>query len=237
MIYDIYAVGNTLRSIRNKYGYTQFGDYTFQNIDLIDERNIQNTHKGDLLIVKNSNDIHVGDLIYYYAAYNETYIIRSDYVTKIDSDDYSALYTVHRGDSDVTIAGTRLLGKYANTYANVGAILNVVESRVGFLFLVLLPIMIVFIYQVYEFIVILRYEKVEDEEDEEEEKTPKKEEKQEEEKKEEVQEEKVVEDTPIIEKVEEVKDDKEDKFQFSVEEEKPLVEEGSEEKEEEIEIL
>ena len=23
MIYDIYAVGNTLRSIRNKYGYTQ----------------------------------------------------------------------------------------------------------------------------------------------------------------------------------------------------------------------
>ena len=101
---------------RNKYGYTQFGDYTFQNIDLIDERNIQNTHKGDLLIVKNSNDIHVGDLIYYYAAYNETYIIRSDYVTKIARDDLSALYTVHRGNDDFSIASERVLGKYANLY-------------------------------------------------------------------------------------------------------------------------
>ncbi len=152
---------------RNKYGYTQFGNYTFQNIDLIDERNIQNTKKGDLLIVKNSNDIHVGDLIYYYAAYNETYIIRSDYVTKIDSDDYSSLYTVHRGDDDITISSTRLLGKYANTYGTLGSVLQVLESRIGFLFLVLLPIMIVFIYQVYEFIVIIRYEKVEDIEDEE----------------------------------------------------------------------
>lgn len=145
---------------KNKYGFTQFGDYTFDNISLIDERNIEDTKKGDLLVVQNSNNIQVGDRIYYYAAYNEMYIVRSDYVTKIDSDDYSSLYTVHRNDDDLTIPSTRVLGKYANTYAKIGGILGILESKVGFLFLVLLPIMIVFIYQVYEFITILRYEEV-----------------------------------------------------------------------------
>ena len=152
---------------KNKYGYTQFGDYTFDNISLVDERNIEDTKKGDLLVVKNTNDINEGDRIYYYASYNDNYIVRSDYVVKVQSDDYSSLYTIHRGDDDFTISSTRVLGKYANTYKTLGGILQILESRVGFLFLVLLPIMIVFIYQVYEFVMILRYEEVGKDESEE----------------------------------------------------------------------
>ena len=145
---------------RNKYGYTQFGDYTFTNIDLFAEKNIDNTKKGDLLIVKNSNDINEGDLIYYYAVYNDDYIIKSSPVMSIKNDDYSYLYTVD--DSGPTsIVGTRVLGKYSHTYHKLGSILNFLESRIGFLFCVLLPILIVFIYHVYEFIMIVRYEKVE----------------------------------------------------------------------------
>ena len=60
---------------KNQYGYTQIGDYTFDSVDLIDERNIEDVKKGDLLVVENSNDIAVGDRIYYYATYNETYIV------------------------------------------------------------------------------------------------------------------------------------------------------------------
>ena len=150
---------------KNKYGYTQFGDYTLSNVTLLDERNIQDTKKGDLLIVKNSNDIKVGDLMYYYAAYNDTYIIKSDVVRNVEEDDYSALYTVGNEEDPDTIAGARVLGKYANTYHSIGDVISVVESRLGFLFLVLLPIMVVFIYQVYEFVIILRYEKTEEIED------------------------------------------------------------------------
>lgn len=150
---------------KNKYGYTEFFGCTLHNVNLIDENNIKNAHKGELLVVKNSNDIEVGDLIYYYVAYNDSYLIRSDYVTKIARDDLSALYTVHRGNDDFSIASERVLGKYANLYPTIGGILEVVESRIGFLFLVLLPIMIVFIYQVYEFIVVLHYEDVTEDDD------------------------------------------------------------------------
>lgn len=146
---------------KNKYGYTQFGDYTLHNVDLVGEKNIKNVKNGDLLIVKNSNDIQKGDVIYYYAVYNEDYIIKSSPVLDIKKDDYSYLYTVD-DSGPVSIVGTRVLGKYANTYGHVGTVLNVLESRLGFLFGVLLPILIVFIYQVYEFVVIIRYERVED---------------------------------------------------------------------------
>ena len=169
---------------RNKYGYTQIGSYTFDNVSLLDERNIEDTKKGDLLVVKDSNDIKVGDRIYYYAAYNEVFIVRSDYVINVESDDYSSLYTVERNGAKVTIAHTRVLGKYSTTYPKLGSILDVLESRVGFLFLVLLPIMIVFIYQVYEFVMILRYEDVDKEERKRLKEKGKKEEKEEEEKEE-----------------------------------------------------
>ncbi|MBQ6404518.1 MAG: hypothetical protein IJJ63_00560 [Bacilli bacterium] len=152
---------------RNKYGYTQFGDYTFDNVSLIDERNITTAKKGDLLVIKNSNDFKVGDVIYYYAAYNENYVVRSDVILKIDDDGYTSLFTIKRGDDEITVVDTRIIGKYTSTYKGLGAFLDVVESRVGFLFLVLLPIMIVFIYQVYEFVMIIRYERVDEVEDEE----------------------------------------------------------------------
>ena len=150
---------------KNKYGYTEFFGCTIHNVNLIDENNIKNAHKGELLVVKKSNDIEVGDLIYYYVAYNDNYIVRSDYVTKVARDDFSALYTVHRGNEDFSIASERVLGKYANLYPSIGGILEVVESRIGFLFFVLLPIMIVFIYQVYEFIVVLHYEDATEDDD------------------------------------------------------------------------
>lgn len=146
---------------KNKYGYTQFGDYTLNNISLVDERNIEDVQKGDLLIVQNGNDIQEGDRIYYYAAYNEAYVIRSDYVVGIEEDGDTALYTVQHNGENVTIVNNKVLGRYSRVYHDIGGILALLESRMGFLFLVLLPIMVVFIYQVYEFVTILRYEEVE----------------------------------------------------------------------------
>lgn len=159
VIIIIYVVLVTMFVLcKNKYGYTQFGDYSFANIDLIAEKNVKDTKKGDLLVVKNSNDIHKGDLIYYYAVLNDNYIVRSAVVADVKEDDYSALYTVSLSNTTINVASSRVLGKYFTVYNNLGSILSVLESRVGFLLLVLLPIMVVFIYQVYEFIIMLKYD-------------------------------------------------------------------------------
>ena len=140
---------------RNKYNYTQFGDYTLVNVDLLAEKNIKGVKSGDLLIIKNSLDINKGDVIYYYAVREDNYIVKSNEVLEVKSDDYNSLYTINDGDNN-TIAGTRVLGKYSSIHHKWGSVLSILESKFGFLFLVLLPIMVVFIYQIYEFVLILK---------------------------------------------------------------------------------
>ena len=151
---------------KNKYGYTQFGNTTLVTIDLKDERAIDGVKTGDLLIVRESNDIAVDDVIYYYVVYNESYVVQSAPVTNIESDKYSAVYTIE-DDGPLTIASSRVLGKHYTIYHNLGKILDVLESRLGFLFLVLLPILVIFIYQVYDLFMIFKYEQVDDENEKE----------------------------------------------------------------------
>lgn len=151
---------------KNKYGYTQFGKYTISSVNLVSERGIKDAKEGDLLIVKNSNDIKTGDVIYYYVVYNESYVIQSDPVLEVESDDFSSVYTIDRGGT-MTIASSRVLGKERKIYHGLGGILSVLESKLGFLFLVLLPVLVIFIYQVYELVMIFRYEKTDDSKEEE----------------------------------------------------------------------
>lgn len=142
---------------KNKFGYTQFGKTTIVSVDMLGERNIKGAKEGDLLLVKSTNNIKKDDLIYYVAVYDENYVVRTDVVTDVTSDDFSSIYTIDR-DGLSTLTNSRVLGKDAKIYHKLGSVLSTIESRIGFLFLVLLPILVIFIYQVYEFIVILKYE-------------------------------------------------------------------------------
>lgn len=152
---------------KNKFGYTQFGNYTMSTIDLVDERAMQDVKAGDLLIVRNSNNIKEGDIIYYYVVYEEEYLIQSDPVVNVETDNFNSIYTIKPDDKELTIASSRVLGKERTIYHKLGSILDILESRLGFLLLVLLPILVIFIYQIYELVMIFKYEKVDDEEEEE----------------------------------------------------------------------
>lgn len=145
----------------NKYGFTQFGKYTFNNVTSIDVKNMDEVREGDLLIIRNSDDIKKGDLVYYYAAYKEKYIIVSNVVNEVTKDRDHYNYTLGR-DKTFVVSDSKIVGKYTYVYHNIGSILSVLESRYGFIFLVLLPVMIVFIYQIYQFLLLLRYDKLTD---------------------------------------------------------------------------
>ena len=158
----------TILLAKNKFGFTQLGDYVITSIESNDVNNIIDTKQGDLLIVKNTSDIAVGDVIYYYAVYDDDYIICSDIVKSMQKDDYSALYTIDDQYSS-TVHSTKVIGKYTFKYHNLGNYFAFLQSRVGFLFFVLLPIMVVFIYQIYDFAIVLKYDNENDEHDDDDE--------------------------------------------------------------------
>lgn len=144
---------------KNKYGYTQVNNYTFYNVDKVGDKNNSRLKKGNLVIIEKTNDIKKGDMIYYYAIYDESYIVRSDTVEDITRNGSDTMYVVHRDGEDVSVFDSKVLGKKGTLYPHLGTILTIVCSRLGFILLVFLPITVVFLYQVYDFITVIRHEK------------------------------------------------------------------------------
>lgn len=158
----------------NKFGFTQFGDTTLLTISDHMEQFLPESKEHDLIIVKGGvEDIEVGDKIYYYATADNKYIVKTAHVKEIVSQDGStALYQLDDSQSS-TIATTRVIGKYSAIYHNVGGVLDMLESKLGFLLLVILPILLIFMYQIYALIIVIKYGD-EEELEKEEKKHPKK---------------------------------------------------------------
>lgn len=164
IVYVIFITSCIL--FRNKYGYTEFFEkYTIVTVNEDNQKLLPTHDSGDLLIVKNQKfGIDKGDLIYYYVTINEEYVVRSGVVESKTEDEFSALYVLNDEDK-TSVPSSRVLGKYVSIHSGKGNILEILESRFGFLFLVLLPILIVFIYQVYQLVVVAKYEVVEEDEE------------------------------------------------------------------------
>ena len=54
-------------------------------------------------------------------------------------------------DGEYPISSEYVIGKASTSksYAKLGSVLNVLESRYGFLFIIIFPILIIFIYEIY----------------------------------------------------------------------------------------
>ena len=148
---------------KNRYGYTNLFGYTLVSVHQEDEAYIKDGKAGNLLVVKNDGNVSKNQYVYYYYAdvsdpNNEKYVVRGAFVTDTIKSDGGELYSL-KDKEDPKISKARVLGNYSNQYAVIGGVLEFLETRLGFLFCVLLPIMIVFVYQIYEFVVILNYDK------------------------------------------------------------------------------
>ena len=147
----------------NEYGYTQLGNYTIVQATKAEEKLLNDVKSGDLLIIKKGNNIVTSNIVYYYSVTNEQYFIKSAPIKAIKDEGYGRLYTLDIKNIEEinTINEKKLIGNYISIHRGIGKVLDVLESRVGFLLLVLLPIMIIFIFHVYNFVVLLKYDQPE----------------------------------------------------------------------------
>lgn len=125
-------------SFSNKYGYSQVGKY------VIDVDN------NEFLIIKKTNDIKEGDLVYYYSIVKEKYTIVYSNVKSIEEDNS---YILDNGDQ---IVDSKIIGKTDRKIPIIGFILNMMKNKINFVLFVMLPILIVFGYHVYKFITSAR---------------------------------------------------------------------------------
>lgn len=137
----------------NDYNITVLGDKSLiivRNDDLKPDFN-----KGDLVVVKknNNDDIKVGDKIFFYDTYkNQISVNFGNIIDKEIVNEDEVTYTM---DGNYALSSEYVIGKASTSgrYEGIGTILSVLESRFGFLFIIIFPILILFIYEIYAVVI------------------------------------------------------------------------------------
>lgn len=158
IIYAIIAIFVTVCLLSfNDYRVSEFGNTSFiimSNNELEPEYN-----KGDLIIASKDSKIEVGDYVFFYDRSGNGVRISYAEVKNIDvSTTGEKAYNI---EGDYTLSSDYIIGSSTDLTVmhNVGTVLSILESRWGFLFLIVLPTLIAFLYEIVEVITEIRASK------------------------------------------------------------------------------
>lgn len=148
IIYLIIAIFVTVCLLSyNDYKITVFGSTSL--IIVSDNKMQPDYNKGDLVFVESSDEIEVGEKIFYYNTYNEQIKVNIGTVTEITEENNSKIiYTIDDGEH--LISSEFMIGPVstASSIQKVGTVLGILESKWGFLFLIVLPALLAFVNQI-----------------------------------------------------------------------------------------
>jgi len=164
VVYVVIAVFVTVCLLSyNDFKVTEFGDYS---LVIIDEELAPDYNKGDLVIVNKEEKVAVGDKVFFYNTYDKEIEIKLGEV--IDAQKVTSTETTYTLEGERKISGQYIVGpsKETTVIPVLGTILGILESKWGFLFMIVLPALLAFIYQITVVVSELRNSKEEDKEKE-----------------------------------------------------------------------
>lgn len=153
-IFFAFAISVTILLLNfNKYGLTQFGTTTLVMIS--DYITSDTFKKGDLVLVKSGKltDLELGEEIFVYRIVsNNKVLVEVGKVGQIYPEEDNVAF--ENGD---IFSKEFVIGTADKVYSKVGTYLSIIESKWGFLFIVLVPCLLIFIYEIYALIVEIKY--------------------------------------------------------------------------------
>lgn len=150
ILFSIYLVIAVLLTILllsyNEFKVTEFGDYSL--ILITDNALSPDFNKGDLIIVNKKDPILTGRKAFFYDTYNEEIEIRYGVIEGAEK--VTATETTYTLEGERRISGEYILGpaNTAEVIPNVAIILSVLESKWGFLFIIVFPALILVVNQI-----------------------------------------------------------------------------------------
>ena len=116
---------------------------------------------GDLIFIKkcDSSTLKEGDIICFHTIIDNEYALNTHRIQKIDEVGDARSYTT-LGDNNHGVTDTHIIsdgdivGKYVGHLKNAGKVMDFLSSSIGFLVVIVLPMLLFFIYQVYNLIMI-----------------------------------------------------------------------------------
>ena len=116
---------------------------------------------GDLIFIKkcDTSTLKEGDIICFHTIIDNEYALNTHRTQKIDEVGDARSYTT-LGDNNHGVTDTHIIsdgdivGKYVGHLKNAGKVMDFLSSSIGFLVVIVLPMLLFFIYQVYNLIMI-----------------------------------------------------------------------------------
>ena len=145
----------------NKFGVTELGDTSV--IILEQEISNNNYKKGDLILVQKTryDMINKGDEIF-------TYSVNSKGVATVEIGIVGEKHDKEKAisfENGYSFSEEYIIGKATKTFNNYGTVLSIIESKWGFLFMILVPGFIIFLYEIYALIIEIKYGEDDEKED------------------------------------------------------------------------
>ena len=117
-------------------------------------------YSGDLILIKkcDTSKLTEGDIICFHTIINNEYALNTHRIEEIDEIENMRSYTT-KGDNNA-IADTHIIsdgdivGKYVGKLSKFGHVMDFLSSSMGFLIVIVLPMLLFFIYQVYHLIMV-----------------------------------------------------------------------------------
>ena len=146
----------------NDFGVTEIGSKTVFVID--DDSHKPDFYKNDLIIASKTEEdnYEVGDSVFYYLDNaRDGSFIKNAKITSIDKNEGAEdAYHFARGsisedaNNDIIVSYSRMIGKAneSKVIHKLGLLLNILENRFGFLFLIILPTIFAIVFEVYTII-------------------------------------------------------------------------------------
>ena len=150
VLYAIVALFVTICLLSyNEYKVTTFGTTSLVIID--SDKLKPDFNKGELAIVEKGKTIEVGDKIFFYNLFDKTMAVTLAKVTdKLEEQGAETSYTLEGNNNKISDQYVIGNSKDVKVIPTVGTILSILESKWGFLILIVLPALLAFLYEIFE---------------------------------------------------------------------------------------
>lgn len=100
--------------------------------------------KSDLVVINKDDNINIGDNVYYYGNNGKIKIGKVNSIS-------DGIYTL---DNEYTLDKDSILGSKDNSksYCVLGSLYHILTSKWGYLFIIIFPMLIAFVYEIYEIV-------------------------------------------------------------------------------------
>lgn len=146
-VYIVVAIFVTVTLLSyNEFKVTEFGDTSL--VVISDNGFAPDFNKGDLVIINRGDPILTGRKAFFYDTYNEKIEVKLGVIEEAEK--ITSSETTYTLEGERKISGEYILGP-ANTaeiIPKVGTILGILQSKWGFLFLIVLPALLAFVNQI-----------------------------------------------------------------------------------------